>query len=90
MRRRGDVDYKGNAALLGDLGDGRSGAGVERADQAVRPLLYQPLGAGARGIDVGFRVGVHQLNIHAEQVFDHGGGQVRALLARLADESLKT
>ena len=87
--RRGVVDHERHAALLGHLRDRRGGAGVERADQHVGALLDQALGAGARGVDVGLGVGVHQLDVDAEHLLDHAGGEVGALLARLADEPLE-
>ena len=62
-------------------------AAPESNDQHVGAFLDQALGARARGIDVGLEVGVHQLDVHAEHVLDHAGGEVGALLARLADEA---
>ena len=87
LRRGGDVDHERHAALLGDLGDRGGGAGVERADQHVGAFLDQPLGAGARGVDVGLEVGVHQLDVDAEHLLDHARREVGALLAGLADEA---
>src|SRR6185436_8075597 len=75
------------AVLLGDLCDRGRGARVEGADQHVRALLDQPLGARARGVDVGLEVGVHELEVDAEHLLQHAGRKVRALLARLADEA---
>ena len=90
LRRGGDVDDEGDAALFGDLRDRRRSAGVERADETMRAFLDQPLGARARGIDVGLRVGVHQLDLDAERVSQHCRRQIGALLTRLADQALKT
>ena len=87
LRRGRDVDHERHAALLGDLGDRGGGAGVERADQHVGAFLDQALGAGARGVDVGLEVGVHQLDVDAEHLLDHARREVGALLARLADEA---
>jgi hypothetical protein len=88
-RRGGDVDHKGDAALLGDLCDGSGGAGIERTDQTVDAFLNRPLGPGARGVDVRLGIRVHQLNVHAEQVFEHDGGEIGAFLTRLADQALE-
>ena len=54
-RGGGDVDDEGDALLLGDLGDGRALAGVEGADQQLRALADQLLGARAGDLDVGSR-----------------------------------
>ncbi len=90
LRRRGDVDDERNAALLGDLSDGRGGAGIEGTDQAVRSFLYQSFGARARGIDVGFRVGVQQFDIDAQQLSNNSRREIRAFLAGLADQTLQS
>ena len=65
--RRGgrDVDDVGNALLLGDLRDRGALAGVEGADQELRAVRDQLLGARARDLDVGLGVGVHDLQLGA-------------------------
>src|SRR5262249_43159773 len=45
------------------------------------------LGARARGVDVGLEIGVHQLEVDAEHLLQHAGGEVGALLTGLADEA---
>ena len=61
-RRRGrDVDDERNALLLGDLRDRGGLAGIEGADQELRAVVDQLLGARARDLDVGLGVGVHDL-----------------------------
>ena len=84
-----DVDDKGNAALLGNLRDRRGRTGVERADQDVGAFLDQALGARAGGVDVAFGVGIHEFDVGAKQFLDDTGGEVRTLLAGLADETLE-
>ena len=58
-RRGGDIDDERDALLLGHLGDRRALAGVEGADQQLRALADQPLGAGAGDLDVDLGVAVH-------------------------------
>ena len=55
--RRGgrDVDDERDALLLGHLGNRRALAGVEGADEQLRALADQPLGARAGDLDVGSR-----------------------------------
>ena len=57
--------------------------GADLAPGVIRDML----GARAGGVDVGLEVGVHQLDVDAEHVLDHPGGEVGALLAGLADEA---
>ena len=88
MRGGRDVDHEGHTALLGHLCDRPGSAGVERPDQTMRALLNESLGTGARGINVGFCVGVHQFDFDTEQLSDDRRSEVGALLARLADQAL--
>ena len=87
VKRGGDVDHERHAALLGDLRDRGSGAGVERADQHVGAFLDQALGAGSGRINVGLKICIHQLEIDAEHFLDDARREICALLARLADEA---
>ena len=50
-------------------------------DQSLRPR--------ARGVDVGFGVGVHQLDVDAEHLFNNPRREIGAFLTRLADQSLQ-
>ena len=50
---------KRNALLLGDLRDRGGLAGIEGADQELRAVVDQLLGARARDLDIGLGVGVH-------------------------------
>ena len=88
-RRGGDVDDEGDALLLGDLGDGGGLAGVEGADQQLRAVADQLLGAGAGHLDVGFGVGVHDLQRRQPEILEEPGGDVDAALAVLADAGLR-
>jgi hypothetical protein len=45
--------------LLGHLGDRRGLARIEGADEQLRALADQALGARARSLDVGFGIPVH-------------------------------
>ena len=87
-RGGGDVDDEGDALLLGHLGDRRGLAGVEGADQQLRALADQPLGARARDLDVGFGVAVHDGEVRQAQVLEDAGGDLDAALAVLADAGL--
>jgi hypothetical protein len=55
-RRRGDIDDQRDAFLLGDLGNGGGLPGIKRADEELRAVADDFLGAGARGIDIRFGV----------------------------------
>ena len=48
------------------------------ADQHVRALLDQPLGAAAGGVDVRLGVGVHQLDVDAEPLLAARSGATSA------------
>ena len=54
-----------NALLLGDLRDRGGLAGIEGADQKLRAVADQLLGAGAGDVDVGLGVAVHDLECRA-------------------------
>ena len=82
------MDTERPPALPAARRDAPRRAGIERSHQHVRAFLDQALGPGARGIDIGLGVGVHQLDVDAEHLPDHAGGEVGALLAGLADEAL--
>ena len=58
-RSGGNIDDERDTLLLGDLGDGGGLPGIEGADQKLRAVADQLLGAGARGIDVRLGVAVH-------------------------------
>ena len=88
LRRSGDVDDKRHAALLGDLGDGRRGARVERTDQAMRAFLNQFFRSRARGVDVRLGVGIEQFDVDAETLFNDERREIGAFLTRLADQAL--
>ncbi len=88
-RGGGDVDDEGDALLLGDLGDGGALPGVEGADQQLRALADQLLGARAGDLDVGFGVGVHDLERRQTEVLEEAGGDIDAALAILADTGLE-
>ena len=79
---------KRDALLLGHLGDRRALAGVEGADEQLRALADQPLGARARDLDVGLGVGVHDGEVGQAEVLEDAGGDVDAALAVLADAGL--
>ena len=87
--RAGDVDDQRNALLLGDLGDGGGLAGIEGADEKLRALADQLLGAGAGGVDVGFGVAIHDAEFRETHRFEDCRGDVDAALAVLADASLQ-
>ena len=87
-RGGGDVDDVGDALLLGDLRDGRALAGIEGADQKLRALADQLLGARARDVDVGFGVGVHDLQRRQAEILENPGRDIDAALAVLADAGL--
>ena len=88
-RRRGDIDDERNAFLLGDLGDGGGLAGIEGADQELRAFADQLLGAGARGVDVRFGVGVHDREVGQTQRLQDRRSDVDAALAILPDAGLQ-
>ena len=69
-RGGGDVDDEGDALLLGDLGDGGALAGIEGADQQLRALADQLFGARAGDLDVGFGVGIHDLQRRQAEVLE--------------------
>ncbi len=56
----------------------------------MHALLNQSLGARARGIDVGFGVGIHQLDVDAEQVANYRRRKIGAFLTGLADQALQS
>ena len=87
--RRGDIDDERNALLLGDLGDRGGLAGIEGADQKLRAVADQLFGAGARGVDVRFGVGVHDRELGQAQRLQDRGRDVDAALAVLADAGLQ-
>ena len=74
--RRGgrDVDDVGDALLLGDLRDRGALAGVERADQELRAVRDQLLGARARDLDVGLGVGIHDLQVGQAEILQDRPG----------------
>ena len=88
--RRGgrDVDDERDALLLGDLRDRGALAGVERADQKLRAIGDQLLGARARHLDVGLGVGVHDLQVGQADVLQDRTGQFDAAEAVLSDAGL--
>ena len=88
-RRGGDVDDEGNALLLGDLRDRGALAGVEGADQKLRAVGDQLLGARARDLDVGLGVGVHDLQVGQAEVLEDRTGELDAAVAVLADAGLR-
>ena len=88
-RGRGDIDDERNAFLLGDLGDRGRLAGIEGADQELRSVADQLFGAGARGVDVRFGIGVHDREIGQAERLQDRGGDVDAALAILADTGLQ-
>ena len=64
-------------------------AGIEGADQELRALADQLLGARARDIDVGFGVGVHDLQRRQAEVLEDARRDIDAALAVLADAGLR-
>ena len=89
LRRGGDVDdVAARRAARRPARSPRSAPESNAPTSTLRALLDQALGAGARGVDVGLVVGVHDLDVDAEHLLDHAGREVGALLARLADEAL--
>ena len=87
-RGGGDVDDVGNALLLGDLRDGAALTGIERADQKLRAVGDQLLGARARDLDVGFGVGVHDLELGQADALEDRVRQLDAAEAVLTDAGL--
>ena len=63
LRRRRDVDHEGDAFLLGHLRDRGGLSRIERADQELRAVPDQFLGAGTRRVDVRLGVAVHDVEI---------------------------
>ena len=84
-----DVDDVGNALLLGDLRDRGALAGVEGADQQLRAVGDQLLGARARDLDVGLGVGIHDLQVGQADILQDRPGQLDAAEAVLADAGLR-
>ncbi len=88
-RGGGDVDDEGNALLLGHLRDRGALAGIEGADQELRAVADQLLGARARDFDVGLGVGIHDLQARGRpRSLRMPAGDVDAALAVLADAGL--
>ena len=87
-RRRGNVDDEGHALLLGDLRNSAGLAGVERTDQHLCAFADQLLGARAGDVDIGFGVGVDDLERRQAHVLEDAGGDIDAALAVLADAGL--
>ncbi len=79
---------KRDAALLGDLGDGGGLAGVERADEELRALGDQALGARARDVDVRLGIAVHDVEAGQAELGQHLGRDLDAAMAILADARL--
>jgi hypothetical protein len=52
---------------------------------SIGALLNQVHGAPTRYVDVDFELGIHRLDVDAEDFLDDPGGQVGALLPELAD-----
>ena len=88
LRGGGDIDHERHAALFRHLRDRRGRARIERADQHVGAFLDQALRTCACRVDVGFGIGVHQLDVDAEHRLQHAGCEIRPFLAGLADEPL--
>ena len=87
-RRRRDIDDERDALLLGHLGDRGALAGIEGADQELRAVVDQLLGARARHLDVGLGVGVHDREIGQAEVLEDRRRDVDAALAVLPDAGL--
>ena len=87
-RGGGDVDDERDALLLGHLRNRRALAGIEGADEQLRALSDQPLGARPGDLHVGLGVGVHDGEVGQAQALENGGRDLDAALAVLADAGL--
>ena len=88
-RRRRDVDDERNALLLGHLGDRGALAGIEGADQELRAVVDQFLGARARHLHVGLGVGIHDRELGQAELLEDARRDLDAALAVLADAGLR-
>src|SRR5262249_43006444 len=88
--RRGDVDYEGDALLLGHLGNRRGLARVEGADEQLRALANQALGPRARGVDVGFGIPVHDAERRQTAILKDTRGDLDPALTVLTNAGLHT
>src|SRR5260370_20019064 len=54
-----NIDNERDALLLGDLRNRGGLTGIERADQKLRTIIDEFLGALARDVHIGFGIGIH-------------------------------
>ena len=64
-------------------------AGIEGADQELRAVVDQFLGARARDLDVGLGVGIHDRELGQAEVLEDRRRDLDAALAVLADAGLR-
>src|SRR5262249_23498533 len=86
--RRGDVDDKGNALLLGDLRDRGGLTGIERANQKLRTVVDQFFSARPRHLHVGLGVGVHDRKLGQSKLLEDRRRQLDPALTVLTDPRL--
>jgi hypothetical protein len=80
-----NIDNERDALLLGDLRNRGGLTGIERADQKLRTIIDELLGALARDVDIGFRVGVHHREFRQAQRFENARRDFDPALTVLTD-----